>query len=138
MKSYKFKIQGHEYEVEIKNTEGNIFDIEVNGTPYTVELDREIKQTKTPTLVRSAVHTHKTIEKTEASGASDVKCPLPGIILNIFVKVGDQVKAGDQLIKYEAMKMENILTAEKSGTISSIKVNLGDTIIQDQLIMQIK
>jgi biotin carboxyl carrier protein len=36
------------------------------------------------------------------------------------------------------MKMENILTAEKSGTISSIKVNLGDTIIQDQLIMQIK
>ncbi len=138
MKSYKFKIQGHEYEVEIKNTEGNIFDIEVNGTPYTVELDREIKQTKTPTLVRSAVATHKVIEKTEGSGASDVKCPLPGIILNIFVKEGDQVKAGDQLIKYDAMKMENILTAEKSGTISSIKVNLGDTIIQDQLIMQIK
>lgn len=63
MKSYKFKIRGHEYEVDILKAEGNHFEIEVNGTTYQVELDREVKGSKTPTLVRQQVPTHKTIKK---------------------------------------------------------------------------
>jgi hypothetical protein len=47
MKSYKFKIRGHEYEVDVLKAEGNHFEIEVNGTKYQVELDREIKSSKT-------------------------------------------------------------------------------------------
>jgi len=138
MKSYKFKIHGHEYEVEIKNAEGNIFDIDVNGTSYVVELDREVKATKTPTLVRKTVATHKTINKKGTEGITKVKCPLPGNIMNVFVKEGDKVAKGDKLVKYEAMKMENLVLAEKDGVISSVKINAGDSVLQDDVLLEMK
>ena len=138
MKSYKFKIRGHEYEVEINNVDGNLFDIDVNGTSYKVELDREVSKTKTPTLVRKIVPTHKTIKKKEGNSIIKVKCPLPGNILTIFVKVGDQVKKGDKLLVYEAMKMENQIVAEKEGTVSSLKVNVGDSVLQDDVLLEMK
>ncbi len=138
MKSYKFKIRGNEYEVDIKGTEGNIFDIEVNGTSYQVELDREVSQTKTPTMVRQAVPTHKTIKKKGGGAVMKVKCPLPGNIMNIMVKEGQQVKKGDTLLVYEAMKMENTVLAEKDGTISSIKVQPGEAVLQDHVLLEMK
>jgi len=138
MKSYKFKIRGHEYEVDILKAEGNQFEIEVNGTKYNVELDRELTSTKTPTLVRQQVHTHKQIKKKESGGVTKIKSPLPGNIMTIFVKEGDNVKKGDKLLIYEAMKMENEVLAEKDGTIASIKVNVGDAVLQDDLLIEIK
>lgn len=138
MKSYKFKIHGHEYEVDIKSCEGNIFDIEVNGTSYHVEMDRDIKTTKTPTLVRKTVSTHKEIKKKGSTGITKIKCPLPGNIMTIFVKEGQQVSKGDKLLVYEAMKMENQILAEKDGKISSIKVNIGDSVLQDDVLMEMK
>ena len=138
MKSYKFKIRGNEYEVDIKNTEGNIFDIEVNGTSYQVELDREVSQTKTPTMVRQAVPTHKTIKKKGDGAVTKIKCPLPGNIMSINVKEGQQVKKGDTLLMYEAMKMENAVLAEKDGTISSIKVQAGEAVLQDHVLLEMK
>ena len=138
MKSYKFKIHGHEYDVDIKKAEGNIFDIEVNGTSYVVELDRDVKASKTPTLVRKTVATHKTINKKNTSNITKVKCPLPGNIMSVFVKEGDKVAKGDKLVKYEAMKMENLVLAEKDGTISSIKVHDGDSVLQDDVLLEMK
>lgn len=138
MKSYKFKIRGHEYDVDIKKAEGNHFEIEVNGTTYQVELDREVKSTKTPTLVRQQVHTHKQIKKKEGGGITKVKSPLPGNILSILVKEGAEVKKGDKLLTYEAMKMENEVLAEKDGTIASIKVHVGDSVLQDDVLIEIK
>lgn len=139
MKSYKFKIRGNEYEVEIKSTEGNLFDIEVNGTSYQVELDREVvSQSKTPTMVRQAVPTHKTIKKKGDGAITKVKCPLPGNILSILVKENAKVKKGDTLLTYEAMKMENTVLAEKDGTITSIKVQAGDAVLQDHVLLEMK
>jgi len=138
MKSYKFKIRGHEYEVDIKKAEGNIFDIDVNGTSYVVELDREVKATKTPTLVRKTVATHKSINKKGSSAITKIKCPLPGNIMTVFVKEGDKVAKGDKLVMYEAMKMENTVLAEKDGVISSIKVHAGDSILQDEVLLEMK
>ena len=138
MKSYKFKIRGHEYEVDIKNSEGNIFHIDVNGTSYDVEINREVKSTKTPTLVRKVVNTHKSINKKGSSTITKVKCPLPGNIMNVFVKEGSKVVKGDKLVMYEAMKMENIVKAEKDGTISSIKVHIGDAVLQDDVLLEMK
>lgn len=138
MKSYKFKIRGHEYEVEILKAEGNQFEIEVNGTKYNVELDREVKSSKTPTLVRQNVPTHKQIKKKEGGAVTKIKSPLPGNIMTIFVKQGDPVKKGDKLLIYEAMKMENEVLAEKDGSIASIKVNVGDAVLQDDVLIEIK
>jgi len=142
MKKFKFTIKGHDYDVDIKHFEDNLAKIEVNGTLYNIEVHKELKQTKTPRLVRQEVQTHrrdskikKTITKT---AGHDVKCPLPGNIVQVFVKEGDEVKLGDKLVMYEAMKMENTITAEKDGAIKNLKVQSGDSVLQGDLLMEIE
>ena len=141
MKKFKFKIKGHDYDVEILKFDEDIAHIDVNGTIYDVEVQRTYKQPKTPRLVRQEVQARrqdskikKTITKT---AGHDVKIPLPGNIMQVFVKNGDEVKLGDKLVMYEAMKMENIIVAEKDGVIQSLTVQPGDTVLQDAKIMEI-
>jgi len=55
MKKYSFSINGNEYDVEIKNVDDNVAEVEVNGFVYSVEFDRSIETTKTPKLVRNVV-----------------------------------------------------------------------------------
>ncbi len=140
MKKFKFRIRGNNYDVDIKEVEGNQFTLEVNGSTYNVKLDREVATQKTPTLVRSSVKTHKPLKSKAEQDASvsKVTCPLPGNIMNIFVKEGDTVKKGDKLLMYEAMKMENLILADKDGVISTIKVNVGDAVLQDDVLLEIK
>lgn len=140
MKKFSFTINGNDYEVEIKKFENRKARIEVNGTCYNVELNQEEHTTKTPILVRSKVKkpvdSHK-IQKSE-SALFTVKAPLPGNIMQIFVKPGDAVKKDDPLLLYEAMKMENKILCEKDGVVSQIKVNPGDNVLQDDVLMDIK
>ena len=63
-----------------------------------------------------------------AAGAVAVKAPMPGNILDVKVKAGDSVKAGDVLAILEAMKMENEIVAPQDGTVASVNVNKGDTV----------
>ena len=63
-----------------------------------------------------------------AAGAVTVKAPMPGNILDVKVKAGASVKAGDVLVILEAMKMENEIVAPQDGTVASINVNKGDTV----------
>lgn len=141
MKNYKFTIRGHEYAVEILDIEGNIAEIEVNGTHYKVEVHKELKKTKTPKLVRSKVPSptrkESKITKDISTKAYNVVAPLPGTILKIFVKEGDTVNAGDKLLMMEAMKMENEVLAEKGGTVKSIKVSQNDSVLQNDSLIEI-
>ena len=63
-----------------------------------------------------------------AAGAVSVTAPMPGNILDVKVKAGASVKAGDVLVILEAMKMENEIVAPQDGTVASINVNKGDTV----------
>ena len=140
MRSFSFTIHGHKYDVELKKFEENHASIEVNGTIYNVEVHKEIKQRITPTLVRSAVpppsRSDMKIRKNIGQAVLTIKAPLPGNILNVFVSENDEVKKGDKILLYEAMKMENEVLAEKDGTIKSIKVNVGDTVLQGDLLAE--
>jgi glutaconyl-CoA/methylmalonyl-CoA decarboxylase subunit gamma len=138
MKKFNFTIQGNQYEVEILSLEGNIATVEVNGTKYSVDIHREIIQSKTPVLVRQEVpaprRSETKIKKT--IGATQVKAPLPGNIMQIFVSTGEEVKKGDKLILFEAMKMENQVLAEKDGLITAIKVQPGDNVLEGDVLME--
>lgn len=137
MKNFKFTISGHKYEVDILDVDSSIAKIEVNGTPYLVEIHSEVKHAKTPTLVRSHMRDpQKNIEKKDSGAKVLVKAPLPGIILEMAVKEGDQVKKGQKLAVMEAMKMENEIKAEKDGEILSVKVSQGQSILQDEVIIE--
>jgi hypothetical protein len=94
MKKFSFTIRGNQYDVNIKNIEDDIADIEVNGTRYEVEIHRAVKQAKTPKLMRSKIepleHGEKarTSSPTEKKGAGIVKAPLPGTISGSKSKAG--------------------------------------------------
>lgn len=139
MKTFKFTIKGYDYEVEIKNMENNIAEVEVNGTVYQVELQREVKAVKTPVIIRGEQAVHRSAHKfkKKIGTAFEVKAPLPGNIVQIFVKEGDEVKKGDKLLMYEAMKMENTLTAEKEGMVQKIRVIPGSSVLQGDILMEI-
>ena len=133
MKEYKYKINGNVYKVAIGDIEDNIAHVEVNGTPYKVEMEKAPKAVVKP-VVRPVATTPAapttTVVKPAApsSGKSGVKSPLPGVILDIKVNVGDAVKKGQTIIILEAMKMENEILAPCDGTVSAVSVQKGATV----------
>jgi biotin carboxyl carrier protein len=135
MKEYKYKINGNLYKVAVGDIDNNIAEVEVNGTPYKVELEK----TQTPVKVVSAPRPsaaprtasgEKVISKPSAAtaGGTAITAPLPGVVLSIAVKVGDTVKAADTVLVLEAMKMENAIHAGRDGKVASINVNQGDSV----------
>ncbi len=138
MKNFKFKIRGNHYNVDIKEVANNNVKIEVNGTPYSVEIEREVKTTKTPTIVRKQLPKTKAKAPVAASSLKTIKAPLPGNIFKINISEGDSVKKGDVLLIMEAMKMENNILAEHDGTIKSLKVKEGDAVLQNDILLEIE
>jgi len=138
MKKFKFKIRGNNYSTVIKNFEHNIVDIEVNGTSYQVEIEKEVISAKTPKLVRAAMPVKKGEEQIKGKSISLVKAPLPGTIFKLTSKTGDEIQIGDTLLIMEAMKMENNIQAEVSGKIKSIMIAEGDAVLQDDILMEIE
>lgn len=137
MNKFKFTIRGNDYEVEIGKIEDNVAIIEVNGTTYEVEIHREVKQSKTPTLVRKVVPEQtKQVEKKDRGSTLPIVAPLPGTIMEIYVKSGDIVRKGDKLLTMEAMKMENNVLAEKDGVIEKINVHAGNNVLQGDVLVE--
>ena len=138
MKEYKYKINGNLYNVVIGDIEENIAHVEVNGTHYTVEMEKKPKAAPAPKpVVRPAAKPAAApaaaapVAKPAAGGAkSGVKSPLPGVILDIKVNVGDEVKKGQTIIILEAMKMENSINADKDGKLTAINVSKGESVLE--------
>ena len=140
MKEYKYKINGNLYNVVIGDIEDNIAHVEVNGTHYTVEMEKKPKSAPAPKpVVRPAAKPAAApapaaaapAAKPAAGGAkSGVKSPLPGVILDIKVNVGDEVKKGQTIIILEAMKMENSINADRDGKITAINVSKGESVLE--------
>jgi propionyl-CoA carboxylase alpha chain len=65
-----------------------------------------------------------------------VRCPMPGLVVSLAVSEGQEVKAGETLAVIEAMKMENVLRAERDGIIKKIRVKQGDSIAVDAVVME--
>lgn len=145
MKEYKFNIHGTEYEVSINSVEDNIADVTVNGTQYEVEIEgktsKVIKVTKPTPASTSAATTAEVISAAKAaakkSAGAAVKSPLPGVIVDIKVRQGDRVTAGQHLLVLEAMKMENNIDADRDGIIVELKVNKGDSVLEGDTLLTI-
>ena len=75
------------------------------------------------------------ISNMDANQMNDLKAPMPGLIIEVMVAPGDEVKKGDPLLILEAMKMENVIKAAGDGTISDIKAQPGARVAPNQLII---
>ena len=133
MKTYKYKVQGVDYEVEITEVEGKIARVNVNGIPFEIEMQKPINaKPSTPLTQQGGAG-----GGSAAGSGTAIKAPLPGTINAINVKVGDKVNVGDVVIVLEAMKMQNNIEAESAGTVTSILVNQGDTVMEGATMLTI-
>ena len=145
MKEYKYKINGTIYKVGIGDIEGGIAEVEVNGTPYKVEIEQTAAPAVKVTVPKPAAAPRtatgeKVIAKPApkaAAGGTPVKAPLPGVVLDINVTVGQEVKAADTVITLEAMKMENAIKAGVDGKVASISVAKGDSVLEGAVLLTI-
>lgn len=145
MKTYKFKINGNEYNVAINSVDGTNASVTVNGTDYQVELENapaapvQTAPAAAPVAAPApAAPAASAAPKPAASGAGKaVTSPLPGVIIAVKVNVGDSVKTGQEVAVLEAMKMENSIEATQDGTVTAIHVAKGDSVLEGAAIVTI-
>ena len=143
MKKFNFMINGNSYEVEVLGFEDNIAKMEVNGTLYDVEVQKELKMTKTPTLVRAEppkpTRKESKIPRTVTQTTNmAIRAPLPGTIITVLVQPGEKVSMGQKLLTMEAMKMENNVLSEKDGVVRVVLVKPGQTVAQNDVLVEIE
>lgn len=149
MGKYNFRINGHDYQVDVNSVEGGIADVTVNGTDYKVELAdavpapaqqavRPAPQTVSTGAPAVTPQAAQTATASAPRGKGEVvTAPLPGVILDIKVKVGDAVKAGQTVAVLEAMKMENEIESTASGTVTAVNAGKGDSVLEGAAIITI-
>ena len=142
MKEYKYTIDGKKYEVTIGEIIDNVASVTVNGEDYKVEMEPG-KAPEKPKVARPVAAAAPAASSESAGSApvnanNAVKAPLPGTIIEIKVNVGDEVNAGDTVVILEAMKMANNLTAEKSGKVTAVCVQPGQSVMEDDPLVVIE
>ncbi len=146
MKEFNFKINGTDYSANIKEVEGNEITVEVNGTPYKVTVDKQLrpspKAVQQPTPIAkptpAAAATVAAAPKAAPSAVgTKIATPLPGTILAVYVAVGDTVKPGQVVVNLEAMKMENAIESDVAGTVKAVNVRQGDSVLEDDVLVVI-
>lgn len=135
MKEYKYTIDGVEYKVEIGEMVDNVAEVTVNGEAYKVEMEPEKEPEKKKVVLgnpnEQAAGEESATSAANVNTANAVKSPLPGVVTEIKVAVGDEVKAGDTVLILEAMKMANNIEAEKDGKVTAICVKTGESVMED-------
>ena len=156
MGKYNFRINGHDYQVDVNSVEGGIADVTVNGTDYKVELADAVPApaqqavrpapqatfTAAPAPQATAPAAQTAAQTATASAPQGkgevVTAPLPGVSLDIKVKVGDAVKAGQTVAVLEAMKMENEIESTANGTVTAVNAGKGDSVLEGAAIITIR
>jgi len=135
---YKIKTNGVEYEVHIRKVVGNMAQLTVNDVDYEVEVEgiavNPTRMSNVPEKVISAETAAIKPQATQAA-ANEFKSPLPGSIIDVCVKEGDEVKAGQVLLVLESMKMENNIQAERDGKVEKINCAKGDTVMEGDVLI---
>ena len=115
---YKVKVNGKVYEVEIEEVEGT--PVVTSSAPAPAPTQPAPQPTPAPAVAPS-----QPAPQPSAGGDSVVKAPIPGKVLSIKVREGEQVEYGQTLLIFEAMKMENEVKAPKAGVVKKIYVSEG-------------
>jgi biotin carboxyl carrier protein len=144
---YHLTINDTPYEVDIGEGEGEQFAVRVNGEPYRVVLQNPADltgRTAQPSISTGgsppSAAPVKPVKAPPApvravAGSGSVLAPIPGLILDIKVTVGESVVAGQSVATIEAMKMENSLTSTVSGTVKEIRVQKGAQVATGDVVM---
>ena len=140
-------VDGTDYRVESDWTPGQpLANLSVNGSPLVIKVDLisagfrvQYRGATLPVHVRTPLQAELAAlmpEKVAPDTSKLLLCPMPGLIVKVDVAVGDEVQEGQTLCTVEAMKMENILRAEKKGIVSKVNASAGDSLAVDDIILE--
>lgn len=118
--------KGYQVEVISVSKEDKTATIQVNGNRYDIELKDQYDK-----LLENLGMASMNVKKN-----NDYKAQMPGLIIDIRVAVGEEIKKGDPLMVLEAMKMENIIKASDDVTIKSIRVEVGEAVEKKQVLIE--
>ena len=121
-----FNHRGYRAEIVDRDGGGKALTIKINGRHYPVVL----KDKFDVLLERMGMNS------TAGAKVNHVRAPMPGLIIQLKVKDGDEVKAGDTLLILEAMKMENIIKAPGDATVKSVRVRMGESVEKNQVLIE--
>ena len=121
---YSFLMGDRSYEIFVNRTETG-YEVQVAGERHEVTVADEY--TQRITKLSGGMHAPK--------GDTQLKAPMPGLVVAVRAREGDAVKSGQGLVVLEAMKMENELRAPANGLVKSVKVSAGQKVEQGQLLM---
>ncbi|HDR91320.1 MAG TPA: biotin/lipoyl-binding protein [candidate division Zixibacteria bacterium] len=148
MGEYILRIADKDYKVKVAKIEGNLASVVIDGVEIEVVIsqfgkkeDAEIRprrKKKAVQVVEQAPAVTAPVAPASKSNNEQVRAPIPGVILKLLVKEGDVVKAGQDIIVMEAMKMENQIQATLSGRIAKINVRVDDSVQQDDVLLEIE
>ena len=142
-------VNGQSLDWDIVKLSENKFHILYKNKSYSAELIKQDAANKTLSLkINGKVHQVEVKDRydllLEKMGMSNlaahkvnaIKAPMPGLIVQVNIKVDDEVKSGDPLIVLEAMKMENMIKASGDGKVKEIKVKKGDSVEKGQVLIE--
>lgn len=115
-------------EIIHKDFDSKSYTIRINSNNYTVKIENQLDQ-----LIKNLGFSVGSSKK-----LNDIKAPMPGIIIGIEIKKGDQIKEGDTLLILEAMKMENAIICPKDATVKTVLVKTGDTVEKNKLLIELE
>jgi biotin carboxyl carrier protein len=121
-------LKSYNAEVVSFNREEKTAEIKVNGNTYQLKAKDQF----------DALLDQLGLSNLNSNKISDIKAPMPGLVLKVLVNEGDEVKKGDSLFILEAMKMENIIKAPADAVVKAIKVKPTDKVEKGQLIILFK
>jgi biotin carboxyl carrier protein len=101
------------------------YQIQIDGRIYQVQISDEVDQQILTMNLKSK----------KSNQLKELRAPMPGLVRQVNVQVGDQVDAGDSLFILEAMKMENILKSPVNGTVSDLSVKPGESVEKNQILL---
>ncbi len=146
MKDIVLEINGKEYKVKIDSFGSEKAKLTVNGEKYEVGLKdlgvRDIPEVESRPRPKPKSKSKKKEQKSKKPDSSPtskkIKAPLPGLILEIQVSVGDEIKAGQDILVMEAMKMENEIQATQSGVVKKIDVEEGENVYEGDVLIELE
>jgi len=129
---YSVKVEDKSYEVEIEDLNAKPILAHVDGQKFEVSLENGARQTvEKETMRLNPAEVTKQSSSLSAS-SSELTAPLPGTVIEIFVKAGNHIESGQIVLIIEAMKMKNSIRSTRAGKITEVLVTAGETVSHKQ------